>query len=321
MRILVTGGAGYIGSHVGRALTARADEIVVIDDLSTGHRELVPPGAPLVVESILNTPRLAEILCAERIEAIMHFAALSTVGEDARHPARYWEVNVGGTLSILDAMVRSGVSRIVFSSSCSVYGQPDQLPVTESAARRPISVYGETKMAMENAIRAHGDRYGILWAALRYFNAAGASSDGTTGERHEPETHLLPNTIRAALGRGAPLTLHGEDYPTPDGTPIRDYIHVEDLAEAHVAALGLEGSGAFNLGTGAGTSVKEIVSMVERVTGRPVPRSIGPRRPGDPARLVAGYELARRALGWNPKRGLEEIVRSAVEWERRVSAA
>jgi UDP-glucose 4-epimerase len=317
MRILVTGGAGYIGSHIVRSLVTREDAVVVLDDLTTGHPELVPPSAPLVVESIMNTPRLAEILCAERIEAVIHFAALSTVGDDARHPARYWEVNVGGTLSLLDAMVRAGVGRLVFSSSCAVYGQPEEVPVTESAARRPISVYGETKMAMENAIRAHGDRYGIVWTALRYFNAAGASSDGTTGEWHEPETHLLPNAIRAALGIGSPLTLYGDDYPTPDGTPIRDYVHVEDLADAHVAALGLEGSGAVNLGTGSGTSVKEIVAAVERETGRSVPRTIGPRRPGDPARLVAGYDLARRTLGWNPKRGLGEIVKSAVAWERK----
>lgn len=316
MRILVTGGAGYIGSHTVRALRARGDTVTIVDDLSTGHRDFVPHGVALHVESLHTVTALAEIIVGARVDAVIHFAARSLVGEDARSPALYYSTNVCGTLALLGAMLRANVKRIVFSSSCSVYGAPERLPVTEDEALKPISVYGETKRAMESAIRAYADRYGWTWASLRYFNAAGAATDGTLGERHDPETHLVPNAIRGALGSGPPLTIFGDDYPTPDGTPIRDYVHVEDLAAAHVAALALDSSAAVNLGTGRGASVLEVIGAVERAVGRPVPRAIAPRRPGDPPRLVASNALARSLLGWSPAHDLESIVATAAEWER-----
>lgn len=321
MRILVTGGAGYIGSHTVRALLAANHEVAILDDLSTGRRELLHPAAKFIHADLLDTPAVSGALRDQACEAVIHFAARSRVGEDAREPALYHRVNVVGTLSLLDAMVQAGIRRIVFSSTCAVYDAPADASMDERTPRRPVSVYGETKVAMENAVRAYGDAHGWRWTALRYFNAAGAAEDASIGEWHEPETHLIPLALRAASGRGSALTLYGEDYPTPDGTPIRDYIHVEDLAAAHVAALFLEESHAINLGTGHGYSVKDVVAAVERVTGRPVPRSIGPRRPGDPPRLVASAGLAAKLLGWRPRFGLDDMIRTAARWEERLANA
>lgn len=317
MKILVTGGAGYIGSHTVKQLVTRGDEVTVYDDLSTGRREHLPRGVELVVDTIAREERMAEALASRRIEAVIHFAARSTLGDDARRPAAYYATNVGGTLALLNAMLRSGVSRLVLSSSCSVYGVPERLPLTEDAPRLPLSVYGETKLAMENAVRAWGERYGIAWTALRYFNAAGAADDGTLGENHEPETHLVPLAIRAALGTGKPLSLFGRDHATPDGTPIRDYVHVEDLAAAHLCALDRGVVGAFNLGTGTGTSVSGMLGAISRAVGREVPIMEAPRRAGDPPRLFADSSRAANALGWRPSRGLDRIVESALAWERR----
>ncbi len=320
MRILVTGGAGYIGSHTVRALLARGDDVAVVDDLSTGHRDFVPQSVLLHVESLLSGAEIEKILRAFRAEAVIHFAARALVGEDRRNPELYYSTNVTGTLSLLDAMIRADVRRIVFSSSCAVYGEPKMPVLTEDHPLQPISVYGETKRVMENAIAAYGERYGWTWAALRYFNAAGASADASIGERHRPETHLIPNAIRAALGQGPSMTVFGQDYPTPDGTPIRDYVHVEDLAAAHVAALDLDRSATLNLGTGHGASVLEVISEVERATGQSVPRVTAARRPGDPARLVASAERVRTMLNWAPRYDLERTIASAVRWARKEEA-
>lgn len=320
MRILVTGGAGYIGSHTVKRLLKRGDEVTVYDDLSTGRPGHVSGGAELIIDSVARGERLADVLSSRRIEAVIHFAARSTLGDDALRPAAYYETNVQGTISLLGAMVRTGVRSLVASSSCSVYGIPPEVPVTEQTPRLPISVYGETKLAMENAVRAWGERYGIRWTVLRYFNAAGAADDGTLGENHDPETHLLPLAVRAALGFAPPLTIFGRDHATPDGTPVRDYVHVEDLVTAHVLALERGVSGAYNLGTGLGTSVAEMLEAVARATGRAVPTVEGPRRESDPPRLVADASAARAALGWAPARTLDCMVESVAAWERQRNA-
>ncbi len=316
MRVLVTGGAGYIGSHTVKALLARGHEPVVLDDLSTGHRDAVPAGLPFVEADLLDGTAVFDAMRRHEIGGVLHFAARSRIGEDAREPELYRRVNVDGTRSLLAAAARAGVKRIVVSSTAAVYGASKAACLTEDDPVRPLSVYGETKVEMERATRASCEERGAGWMALRYFNAAGASEDGTLGERHHPETHLVPLAVRAALGSGAPLVLFGDDYPTPDGTPIRDYVHVEDLAEAHVAALVSDASGALNLGTGEGTSVKRLIEAVEKETGRPVLRTVGPRRPGDSPRLVASFRKAGAILGWIPKRGLDRIVASVVRWER-----
>lgn len=319
MNILVTGGAGYIGSHTVKRLIARGDTVTVLDDLSTGWREAVAADASLVVDSLSNESALADLLASHRVEAVIHFAARATVGEDARAPGAYYATNVGGTLSLLNAMTRVGVKRLIISSSCSVYGVPAAVPVTEATPRLPISVYGETKLAMENAVRAYGERYGLAWTAFRYFNAAGAADDGTLGENHSPETHLIPLTIRAGLGTAPPLKLFGTDFPTPDGTAIRDYVHVEDLAAAHLAALDRAATGAFNLGTGVGTSVRQILDEVGRALGKPVPLEVTARRIGDPTQLVAAYDRAASVLGWRPTHDLNQIITGALAWERKHS--
>jgi UDP-glucose-4-epimerase GalE len=322
--ILVTGGAGYIGSHACKALAASGFVPVVYDNLSRGRRHAVRWG-PFVEGDIEDRARLAATLRAHRITSVMHFAAFAYVAESVTDPALYYRNNLVGSLALLDAMREEGVDRLVFSSSCVVYGVPDSVPIRETTPARPVNPYGETKLAVERALPWYEQAYGLRSVALRYFNAAGADRDGEIGNEHDPETRLIPLVLRAALGLGPPIEIFGNDYATPDGTAIRDYIHVEDLAAAHVRALQyLAGGGAsatLNLGTGKGHSVREVVAAVERVCGRPVPRREAPRRAGDPPALVADAGLVRERLDWRPTHSdLDTIVRTALSWETRSAA-
>jgi UDP-glucose 4-epimerase len=306
-RVLVTGGAGYIGSHAVRALLAGGHTVVVVDDLSAGHEAAVPDGVALERRQIQDRAAIADALRRHDIDAVMHFAAWLNVADSVRDPLGFYANNVGGSLSLLGAMVDAGVARLVFSSTCAVYGEPSAVPIVESLPTQPINAYGE---------RAAG----VRWIALRYFNAAGAHPDGSIGEDHSPEIHLIPRAIQAATG-GAPLQVFGEDYPTPDGTCQRDYIHVCDLADAHVCALqALEGgaaSGAYNAGTGRPHSVRQVIDVVSRVVGAPVRWTAAPRRPGDPAVLYAASHRLQSELGWQPKHlDLEAIVRDAWRWHQ-----
>ena len=320
-RVVVTGGAGYIGSHAVRALVDAGHAVAVLDDLSAGHEQSIPKGVPLVRAAIHDTDEVRRLLADHQADAVMHFAAWLAVGESVQRPLDYYQNNVVGTLSVLEAMRTAGVRRFVFSSTCAVYGEPARVPIVESLDTRPINAYGETKLAIERAL-PHLDRaYGLRWMALRYFNAAGAHPDGSIGEDHADEIHLIPLAIRAATG-GAPLRVFGEDYPTPDGTCQRDYIHVSDLAEAHLCALAaLEGgaqSSGYNIGTGTPQSVRAVIDTVSRVVGAPVAWERAPRRPGDPAVLYASSERARAELKWAPRYAdLEVIVRHAWQWHSR----
>jgi len=319
--VLVTGGAGYVGSHACKALRAAGFLPVTYDDLSKGRREAVRWG-PLEVGDLLDAARLDAVLAAHRPAAALHFAGLIEVGESVREPERYRRVNVEGSRSLLGALRRAGVPHLVFSSTAAVYGEPVKVPITEDHPKQPVNPYGETKLAVEGLL-AEAKGWGLRSIALRYFNACGADPDGETGECHDPETHLLPNMLRATAGLAPPLTVFGEDWPTPDGTCVRDYIHVADLADAHVAALVRlmrreELPPALNLGTGKGLSIRELIAAAEEVTGKAVPRSVGPRRAGDPAVLVADPSAARAALGWSATRSdVRTVVATAWEWERR----
>ena len=319
MRILVTGGAGYVGGVSVDAILAAGHDVVVLDDLSTGHAAVVPAAATLVCGTYADEALVRDLLEAHRIDAILHCAARSLVGESLRDPARYYRDNVAGGVALLEAARAAGVDRLVFSSTAAVYGVPDRTPVEEDDPLRPINTYGETKRAFEGALRWYGEAYGFRSVVLRYFNVAGASA--RLGEVHRPETHLIPNMLAAAEG-GPALTLFGDDYPTPDGTPIRDYIHVEDLADAHVAALAATGAGGgtslvCNLGTSTGFSVREVLDAAARVAGRDIPHTVGPRRTGDPPVLVASNLRARETLGWEPRRStLDEMLGSAWAWRR-----
>jgi UDP-arabinose 4-epimerase len=325
MKVLVTGGAGYVGSHACKQLRRAGFEPVTYDNLSTGHRDAVRWG-PFAEGDTRDGARLDAVLGEHRPACVLHFAASAYVGESVADPARYYSNNVGGSLSLLDAMRRQGVGRIVFSSTCAVYGVPATLPIRESAPLAPVSPYGFTKLAVERALEDYGRAYGLGWIALRYFNAAGADPEGEIGERHEPETHAIPLAARAALGSGPAFRVYGDDYPTPDGTALRDYVHVQDLARAHAQAVRrlLDGgpSGACNLGTGVATSVLEVVRAVERATGRPVPLERAPRRAGDPPALYAAAERARAELGWTPEfASIDAIVASAAAWHAREPGA
>ncbi len=318
MRVLVTGGAGYIGSHTAKALAQAGHEPLVLDNLSTGHRWAVKWGR--LLEWDLAAPEmLPQFLEHERIEAVMHFAASLLVGESVREPRKYFWNNVVNTLRLLDAMLQAGVKRIVFSSSAAVYGYPQTVPIPEDHPKAPVNPYGETKLAMERALQWYGNAYDLRWVALRYFNAAGADPGGELGENHDPETHLIPLVIQAALGQRTHVEIYGTDYPTPDGAAIRDYIHVTDLAAAHVLALEYLASGnesrALNLGTGCGHSVCEVINAVSEISRQPVPFREGPRRAGDPAVLVADASHAGKSLGWEPRRSdLGSIIRNAWNW-------
>jgi UDP-glucose 4-epimerase len=329
MNVLVTGGAGYVGGVSVDAILAAGHDVVVLDDVSTGHAAIVPPEARLVVGTYTDEAAVAALLRDAEIDAILHCAARSLVGESVREPARYYRENVAGGVALLEAARSAGVRRIVFSSSAAVYGVPDSTPITEEAPLRPINPYGETKRTFEGAMQWYGAAYGLRAVALRYFNVAGATE--RVGEVHRPETHLIPNVLVAAAG-GPALTLFGDDYPTPDGTPIRDYIHAADLADAHLRALeatapgdprigGGDGTGGgllvCNLGNGGGFSVREVLAVAEQVVGRPIPHTVGPRREGDPPVLVASADRAADVLGWRPAHpSLEAMIGSAWAWRQ-----
>ena len=321
MAILVTGGAGYIGSHAARALRRSGYEVVVYDNLCTGFRRLVQ-GFELVEGDIADDARLRPILA--RVDAIMHFAAHAYVGESVSNPRKYFHNNVLAALSLLNSALDAGIRRFIFSSTCAVYGLPDQVPITELEKREPVNPYGASKLFFENALEAYDRAYGLRSVRLRYFNAAGADESGETGELHDPETHLIPLALAATTAHGRELQIFGSDYPTPDGTCVRDYIHVNDLADAHVRALQyLETNGAeslaINLGTGKGNSVLEVIQAAERATGSSVRRKLGPRRAGDPPFLVADPSKAQNVLGWTAKRDLADIVCSAWSWMQKSS--
>jgi UDP-glucose-4-epimerase GalE len=329
--VLVAGGAGYIGSHAVKALASAGARVVVYDDLSAGHREAVHAAAvaagsagaavSLVEGDIRDTAKVEETLRAHRVDAVMHFAAWLAVSDSVRDPIGYYRNNVVGTLSMLEAMAAAGVRRFVFSSTCAVFGSPEETPIPETHPTRPINAYGQTKLAIEHALPHFETAYGLRWVALRYFNAAGADPDGQLGEDHSPEIHLIPRALAAAAGRGD-LEVFGDDYETPDGTCLRDYVHVSDLADAHVRALRwLEGgspSNVFNLGNGRSHSVLEVIRTVEDVTGSPVPFRFAARRPGDPAALLASNARIRDVLGWRPRHAdLRTIVDTAWRWHGR----
>ena len=318
-KILVTGGAGYIGSHTAHLLRKRGYEVVIIDDLSRGQEHNVR-GFPFHRLAVGDTAAVAKVLKDERVDAVIHFAAYISVGESTKAPELYFSNNVGGSLSVLTAMVEAGVSRIVFSSTAAVYGMPEVVPIPETSPFSPVSPYGDSKAIVEKILAWMDQFRGVRSVTLRYFNACGAEPGSGLGEEHDPETHLIPLLIHA-IKTGQPLTLFGDDYPTPDGTCIRDYIHVSDLADAHILALEhLAGGGAsnqFNVGTGDGHSVKEVVAAVEEVTGKKVPYTMGPRREGDAPVLVANSDKLKQRLGWKPKyTDLRDIVRTAWDFAK-----
>jgi UDP-glucose 4-epimerase len=320
MHILVCGGAGYIGSHMARWLALRDIRVTVLDNLSTGHRDFVRWG-DFIEADLLDPASLDRAFAADRFDAVMHFCARSLVGESVADPYGYYASNVAGTLNLLQAMRVHGVDRLVFSSTAAVFGQPQWDRIDEDHPKQPINPYGASKLMVERILADAATAYGLRSVSLRYFNAAGAAPDGSIGEAHDPETHLVPNVLRAALGTGPALRLFGDDYPTPDGTCIRDYVHVDDLAQAHLLALGHldanAGAQAFNLGNGQGFSVREVIAAAEAVSGRPVPYTIEPRRPGDPSILVASSDKARATLGWQPEyTTLAPILETALRWHR-----
>jgi UDP-glucose-4-epimerase GalE len=321
LAVLVVGGAGYIGSHAARALRRSGYEVILYDNLSTGYQRLAQ-GFELVIGDIADETKLRPALA--RADAVMHFAAHAYVGESVQNPRKYFRNNVEAALSLLNATLDAGIRRFVFSSTCAVYGVPGKIPITEETPREPVNPYGVSKLFFEHALEAYSRAYGLRSARLRYFNAAGADESGEIGELHDPETHLIPLALAAAAPGSAQLQVFGSDYPTPDGTCIRDYIHVNDLAEAHVRALQhLEEGGdllALNLGTGRGYSVLEVIQAAEAATGHPVRRNMGPRRPGDPPVLVADVAQSQKELGWKATRTLAEIVSSAWIWMQKVSS-
>jgi len=319
MRILVTGGAGYIGSHAVKLFIARGHDVWVYDDLSFGHRASVP-AERLIVADLADAPRLDHALMIHRIEAVVHFAAFAYVGESVRDPGKYYRNNLVNTLGLMECMRRNGIRRMVFSSTCATYGVPRTVPITENEPQKPINPYGNGKLAVERALADYATAYDWGYAALRYFNAAGASPDGKIGEDHDPETHLIPLVIQTAMGQRQAVEIFGADYPTPDGTCIRDYIHVDDLADAHLLALERLQSGTaacYNLGIGRGYSVREVIRTVEEVIGKKVNANEAPRRSGDPPALVASAEKAERELCWKPQYAdLRSIVETAWNWHR-----
>lgn len=318
MRVLVTGGAGYIGSHAARALARHGYDVVIYDNLSTGHRQLARD-FPLIEGSVGDPQALSRAL--HGVDAVVHFAALSIVPESVRNPRKYFDNNVRDGLTLLNACIEAGVHQFIFSSTAAVYGVPDQVPITEDMPKQPVNAYGMTKLAFESALEAYDQAYGLRFMSLRYFNAAGADDSGEIGELHEPETHLIPAALQTALGKRPQLEIFGQDYPTDDGTCVRDYIHVTDLVEAHVLALerlASKGESAvLNLGTGKGHTVKQVVEVVEQVIGRGLPKRIVGRRAGDPPVLLADPARAERLLGWKAARTLQQMVESSWNFLQR----
>jgi UDP-glucose 4-epimerase len=319
MRVLVTGGAGYVGSHCVRQLLAAGHEVCVYDNLSRGHAEAVP--AELLVQGdLVDQSRLAGLLKERRIDAVMHFAAFALVGESVEQPHLYYGNNVLGSFHLLEAVRLAGVRRFVFSSTTATYGTPEKIPIAETTPQLPINPYGFSKLVVERMLDDYAAAYGLGFAALRYFNAAGAAQAADIGEDHDPESHLIPIVLQVALGQREKITIFGDDYPTPDGTCVRDYVHVDDLGAAHLAALGKLQSGQglkLNLGTGRGYSVREVIDACRKITGHPIPTVMGTRRPGDPPKLIADSALAQKTLGWTPKYPtIESIVETAWRWHQ-----
>jgi UDP-glucose 4-epimerase len=313
MKLLVTGGAGYIGSICVEQLLDQGHNVTIFDNLTEGHRRAIDPRAPLIEGDLQNRDAIFSAMDQVQPEAVMHFAANALVGESMQDPSKYFRNNVGGGLNLLDAMIAHGAKRFVFSSTCATFGPPERIPIDETLPQNPINPYGESKLLFEKILRWYDQIHGLKFVALRYFNAAGATAQ--YGEDHRCETHLIPNILKVALGQRPQVDIYGTDYETPDGTCIRDYIHIVDLAQAHILALGVAQSAFYNLGTGGGTSVREVIAACEKVTGKKIPVVEKARRPGDPPRLIAGSAKIKRELGWAPKfESIEKIVESAWAW-------
>ena len=321
MRILVLGGAGYIGSHTALELVKAGNEVVIADNLVTGYRKAIPEGAKFYEGDLRDSDFLDNLFHQEKIDAVIHFAAYSLVGESVTNPLKYYDNNLYGTKVLLEAMVKNNVGKIVFSSTAATYGEPENIPILESDRTCPTNPYGETKLAMEKMFKWTAEAHGLRYVSLRYFNACGADESGTIGEAHNPESHLIPLILQVPNGKRETISIYGTDYDTPDGTCIRDYIHVTDLAQAHILAVQYLNNGGesdiFNLGNGVGYSVREIIETARKVTGHPIPATETSRRAGDPARLVASSEKAKSVLGWKPVHdSLEEIIASAWNWHK-----
>ena len=321
MRLLVLGGAGYIGSHTALELIKKGHEVIVVDNLVTGYEKAIPDKAVFYQGDIRNFDFLDNLFKKERIDAVIHFAAYSLVGESVTNPLKYYDNNLYGTKVLLEAMIKNNVNKIVFSSTAATYGEPENIPILESDRTCPTNPYGETKLAMEKMFHWASKAHGLSYVSLRYFNACGADATGQFGEAHNPESHLIPLVLQVPNGKRESVSIYGTDYDTPDGTCIRDYIHVTDLAEAHILAVEYLANGGesdiFNLGNGVGYSVREVIETARNVTGHPIPATEVPRRAGDPARLVASGEKAKKILGWEPKiKKLDEIIASAWKWHK-----
>lgn len=321
MRILVLGGAGYIGSHTALELVKAGNEVVIADNLVTGYRKAIPEGAKFYEGDLRDFDFLNKLFQQEKIDAVIHFAAYSLVGESVTNPLKYYDNNLYGTKVLLEAMVKNNVDKIVFSSTAATYGEPENIPILESDRTCPTNPYGETKLAMEKMFKWTAEAHGLRYVSLRYFNACGADESGTIGEAHNPESHLIPLILQVPNGKRETISIYGTDYDTPDGTCIRDYIHVTDLAQAHILAVQYLNNGGesdiFNLGNGVGYSVREVIETARKVTGHPIPATESSRRAGDPARLVASSEKAKSVLGWKPVHdSLEEIISSAWNWHK-----
>lgn len=321
MRILVLGGAGYIGSHTALELVKAGNEVVIADNLVTGYRKAIPEGAKFYKGDLRDFDFLNKLFQQEKIDAVIHFAAYSLVGESVTNPLKYYDNNLYGTKVLLEAMVKNNVGKIVFSSTAATYGEPENIPILESDRTCPTNPYGETKLAMEKMFKWTAEAHGLRYVSLRYFNACGADESGTIGEAHNPESHLIPLILQVPNGKRETISIYGTDYDTPDGTCIRDYIHVTDLAQAHILAVQYLNNGGesdiFNLGNGVGYSVREVIETARKVTGHPIPATESSRRAGDPARLVASSEKAKKILGWKPVHdSLEEIIASAWNWHK-----
>jgi UDP-glucose 4-epimerase len=316
MRIFVVGGAGYIGSVCAQLLLDEGHEVIIFDNLSEGHRRAIDSRANFIRGDLASRLEIDAALSIARPDAVMHFAAYALVPESMHDPSKYFRNNISNGLNLLDAMLKTGVRRIIFSSTCAIFGPPERVPIDESAVPRPISPYGESKLAFEKILRWYDQIHGFKFVSLRYFNAAGATDN--FGEDHQPETHLIPTVLKVALGQSPNLEIYGTDYETPDGTCIRDYIHIVDLAHAHILALGAANSGFYNLGTGGGSSVKEVIAACRKITGRQIDTIEKPRRPGDPPRLIASSEKIKKELGWQPHfQSLDVIIESAWAWHQK----